>query len=392
MIRREIPSLDGWRALAVGLVLVAHASQCETGHLWDAGHGWGGWVFDPVGVGVLGVRVFFVLSGFLITKLLLAERAKTGRIALGAFYFRRTFRIAPALFVFLAVLGAMTWAGWVPVSGRDLLTSALYLRDYADGSWYTWHLWSLAVEEQFYLLWPGILALATRARRGAWGAPLVALALVPLIRVAELHHYGWANAWPLDSHFENVADALATGVLLAYTSDWLAEQAWYRRWLASPAPWLLVPVPYLALWGNWTWHAKPHALLGIPIANVALALLVDWTIRRPETAAGRVLNVAPVRFVGRVSYSLYLWQQIALRLVPAHAPDVFIPFVPRVLATLPGCYLLALALAVASYYGVEQPLLSVRTKLMAWWNARRSASLPRMHPQSVPVDALGDAP
>lgn len=145
-ISKRIPSLDGLRAIAIALVVVGH---------WAGTHNF------PVGLGsaFLGVRIFFVISGYLITTLLLREQSQTATISLSEFYVRRAYRILPAATVFLAIMlitrrHELTW--------YHAAMAALYLADFdPTRPMFFGHLWSLSVEEQFYLLWPGILKNGT---------------------------------------------------------------------------------------------------------------------------------------------------------------------------------------------------------------------------------------
>src|SRR5580698_6185027 len=142
----RMPSLDGLRAVAVLLVIVFHLELSKTftpvRYLWR---------FD---IGYTGVKIFFVLSGFLITTLLLREHARHGKIDWGDFYLRRIFRIFPAYYTYLALAGVAVAAGWATASRGDFLWAAIFLSDYHKAEWALLHTWSLAVEEQFYLLWP----------------------------------------------------------------------------------------------------------------------------------------------------------------------------------------------------------------------------------------------
>src|SRR5262249_53791297 len=132
--------------------------------------------------GNLGVRVFFVISGFLITTLLLAELDKAGRIDFKAFYLRRAFRIFPAFYVYLGAVGLLSLASAIPVPGTDLALAAGYATNFvSERSWLVGHVWSLSVEEQFYLLWP--LGLwAARSTKGLYIAVFV-LAVAPFFRI-----------------------------------------------------------------------------------------------------------------------------------------------------------------------------------------------------------------
>ncbi|HEX4685074.1 MAG TPA: acyltransferase family protein, partial [Gemmatimonadaceae bacterium] len=137
----RIPSLDGLRAASIALVLVGHVML----RFSVSPDRWVRFVASSLSLGHLGVMVFFVISGFLITTLLLTEIETTGRVSLRYFYFRRTLRIFPAYYAFLMVLGLLSALGWLVMPARHLLTAALYTTDYVPTPWTLGHTWSLAV-------------------------------------------------------------------------------------------------------------------------------------------------------------------------------------------------------------------------------------------------------
>jgi peptidoglycan/LPS O-acetylase OafA/YrhL len=337
----RIPSLDGLRAISIALVLVAHLAGTRNFPVSAAaGNFWG--------LGEFGVRVFFVISGFLITGLLMQELASEGHIRLGRFYLRRTLRIFPPYYTLLVALGIAWAVGAVALAPNDLAHGATYTSNYYLGrSWFLGHTWSLSVEEQFYLLWPAALLLAG-LRRGLLIAAAVVL-LSPFIRVAEWELFRSAGAG-VGMRFETVADSIATGCLLAGARAYLQATPLYQRVLRSP--WFVV-VPLLAIAGNLT-HDHPLVLfgLGMSVANIAIALTIDWCVTHYDGRVGRVLNAAPLVFIGWISYSLYLWQQ---------------PFLNRastsMVAAFPLNIVCAVALAVASYYIVERPALRLRKSI-----------------------------
>jgi peptidoglycan/LPS O-acetylase OafA/YrhL len=169
---QRIPSLDGIRALSIAMVVAWHLSSSGSapwlGQLWR------------IDSGNLGVRIFFVISGYLITSLLLAEHARTGTVSLRRFYFRRACRIMPAFYVFLGAMALAAALHLVPMSHAALLRAATYSSNYLGTGWTLGHSWSLAVEEQFYLLWPSLIVLLG-VRRSFIGAALVLL-MSPLFR------------------------------------------------------------------------------------------------------------------------------------------------------------------------------------------------------------------
>ena len=331
----RMPSLDGLRAVAVLLVIVFHLELSKTftpvRYLWR---------FD---IGYTGVKIFFVLSGFLITTLLLREHARNGKIDLGDFYLRRFFRIFPAYYTYLALAGVAVAAGWATASGGDFLWAAIFLSDYHKAEWALLHTWSLAVEEQFYLLWPTALVLIG-IRRGLYCAAAILL-ISPALRVmAEL-----TPQWPTDPRlaFETVADALATGCLLAG----LRERLWsYDRYRALVSWKYFNVIPLVVVFAR---GMVPNALLWAavvqPLMNLAIAATIDRYVRFPDTTTGRLLNSRPLVLIGLMSYSLYLWQEIFL--ADAHP----VPF--------PLSLLGIAAAGAASYYWVEKPLQALGRRL-----------------------------
>jgi peptidoglycan/LPS O-acetylase OafA/YrhL len=332
----RIPSLDGIRALSILLVVAWHLSSSGSAP-WLAQL----WRIDS---GNLGVRAFFVISGYLITSLLLAEHARTGTIDLRRFYARRALRIMPAFYFFLAVMALAGALGFVPVSHAALLRAATYSANYWSTGWTLGHTWSLAVEEQFYILWPCLIVLL--GLRRSFMCAAVVLLLSPLFRaIAAL-----SGHWPDNPRyaFECVADALATGCLLAYVRPWLWNRAGYRRLLEWRAM-ELWPVVILALAVASARWERLGAIAGVTFLNIAIAVWIDWCLRFPGSRVGRILNARPIAFIGVLSYSIYLWQQPFLR--TGHT------------LRFPLSILCIGILALVSFFLIERPMLLLRARL-----------------------------
>lgn len=334
---RRIPSLDGLRAISIAFVLCAHLSGTTGFYRLPAG--------PAASLAAFGVRVFFVISGFLITSLLLDEESRTGTISLLHFYLRRTLRIFPPCYAYLLVIAVAAALGWVELRRFDLVAALTYTTNYHhDRSWYVGHTWSLAVEEQFYLLWP-LLVKFVGPRR----APYAALGTVvgaPLLRLALVA--GPSIERGIGETFPTVADAIATGCLLASYRPLLARptvDGFLRGKLFWPVLTLTLAVAHVPL-------AKFELLVGQTLMNVAVALILERVMRCPDTLAGRFLNTRPMMFAGALSYSLYLWQQPFLNHHAHRAMNVF-----------PWNLLLAVAAALASYYVIEQAALRLRERL-----------------------------
>lgn len=304
-------------------------------------------------MGNCGVRIFFVISGFLITSLLLAEKAKTGRISLRDFYIRRVFRIVPAYYAFLLVVAVLMPFKLVDVDYRDLLAAVLYVSNYWSRLSSLGHTWSLSVEEQFYLLWPCALVLLG-GRRGMHCAVAV-LVLTPILRAADLV-LNWDD---FNRSFETVADALATGCLLALIREQLWSNETYRRLLHSKWFWLFPAVLFLALARNpkimWI------AAVGLSLLNIGIAITLDRYMRFPVGPIGRFLNAKPVVWVGTLSYSIYLWHRL---FILPEGMEHQLAFPLNVVCTM--------LVAMASFYLIEKPFLSMRAKLF-----RTTAVVPR---------------
>ena len=342
---RYQPALDGLRAVAVAGVLLYHADVA-----WLPG-------------GFLGVDVFFGLSGFLITTLLLEERASTGRIDLRSFWARRARRLLPALLlVLVAVAGYAAWVAAPEELRRirgDGLAALLYVANWrmiAGGESYfeafaapspLRHLWSLGIEEQWYLAWPIVLAGLLRWRRGPTLAPvLLAAAAASAVLMAVL----FEAADPSRAYYgtDTRAQTLLVGSALAFVP--LAG-----RRLVPPAGVVglaVVGVLFAVTGDTDAWLYRGGFLLSATATAAVVAAAVA-----PSGPVRRLLAVPPLPAVGRISYGLYMW----------HWP-VYVWLTPG-RTDLDGGALLALRLAVtaaasiASYLLLEQPVRAGRVRL-----------------------------
>lgn len=295
-----LATLDGWRAVAILGVLVCHASAA----VFDVGgtHP-NARLFGLTRYGALGVDVFFGISGFLICTRLLQEEQTHGRISLKNFYIRRGFRILPPYFLYLAVL-ALVWAvGFVALHPRDLLSCVFFFRNYVAGSWYTGHFWSLAVEEHFYLLWPCLLFF-TGSRRGRVLVVVLAVA-VAVWRSVEFRQGFVSQLVPGASFYERTdirIDALLWGcwaALLFHLPVWRER---FSRWLSLPG--------WFALGGAFVLCVIVRPPFAMMFQALIIPFLLVGTILHPAWWLGKLLESPPMRWIGRISYGLYLWQQL----------------------------------------------------------------------------------
>ncbi len=348
----RIPSLDGLRAVSILLVIGLHSAQAygvahPVSRMWFA-------LFN----GGFGVFVFFEISGFLITSLLLAEHRKRGSISLSGFYVRRFFRIFPPFYLYIGVIVGLGLAGRLVVRWSDVVSSALFFHDFnAQGTSWLEHLWSISVEEQFYLVWPFVLVFCLRrpGRQGLYAAcvfPAAVIVASPMLRllllrlpVPELHRVGAASL-----RF----DFIMFGCLVALLEHTPRFEAVYRA--ATRAAWFMPAVivgssVLSAYVGN-----RFDLSVGYTISGSAIAIFLLWCTRNAESWVGRALNSGPMVKVGVLSYSIYLWQTLFLH--PGHdRAFLWWPWIGR----YPGNYLGVALAACASYYLVEQPSLRLRT-------------------------------
>ncbi len=345
----HLPTLDGWRAVAIALVLLAHGSDsllaaigAEPGLAPGLKH-----------LGMLGVQLFFGLSGFLITSRLLDEEQRHGSVSLQSFYLRRTFRILPAAFAYLLVVGLLALAGTLSVSPGRWLSTLLFWANYswAEHSWYLGHFWSLAVEEHFYFVWPLVFVLAQRPQRRLRLA-LAGAALLALWRAVDFKFQLSGSAPTVFWGRSDIqADSILWGVALALL---YADAAWRARLQAFfdwPAGWPALALCLLALQclPELNWKA---AFVLMSFKSALIPLLLLGTVLHAARWPGRLLQTPALRWLGRLSYSLYLWQQLFLVWSEDRVPGL------AWLQSAPVNFLAVFACAWLSLRYIETPLIA----------------------------------
>jgi peptidoglycan/LPS O-acetylase OafA/YrhL len=351
---RQIPSLDGVRALSVMLVIVMHTLQrYSLTHPVPL-------VYYVLGNGGTGVFIFFVISGYLITTLLLREREKTNTISLKSFYVRRAFRILPPLYLYILFLTVLWLTGHLPgMNRRELLTALTFTRNYVPfvGLWAMEHFWSLCIEEQFYLIWPTLLVFCIVRRRGSEGrriATRIAIAVIlvePFIRVFS---FRFLHSFHNPGAFHMQADGLMFGALGALQQGHERFEKLYLR--ATRIPWLL-PVLLFFVSGALGMRFENYwnMPIGMTIDGLLILMWLLWLVRNPVSISGRIFNQPAIAWVGRLSYSLYIWQTFFL-----HHQSIQVFGRNGWWNTFPTSWLSILAVAVFSYYCVERPSLRLR--------------------------------
>ncbi len=347
-----IPTLDGWRAIAVFAVIACHDRLHRIGPISDS---------ILRSYGYLGVDLFFAISGILICTRLLEEEDAHGKISLRGFYIRRFFRIVPPAFAFLIVLGGLRYLHIIRLGVASWFCSLLFVNNYymaavrnTDLTLYTNHLWSLAVEEHFYLLLPAILFLFRRRRTEAL-AVLTALSFIYSIGVFA-HHAWWeamGNGW---SRFRT--DMRIHALLFPALVAILLRRPKFRRFCFLAISPLVVIVFQLILFEVFPAIGLPSLFL--LIIPCGFPFLIVGTIVHPTSLFSRVLESAPMRYLGRLSYGIYLWQQIFL--TDQHE-DLRAKWPLGPLQSSSWSLLLILLAAMASYYLLERPMIRIGHRL-----------------------------
>lgn len=357
------PALDGIRGIAWGIVFCSHAFVL------------------PLAIGQDGMFVFFALSGFLITGLLVEEHLRTGAVSLRNFFVRRGLRLLPGLAFFLlgwmvvvlATRGTAPWTTTVPGGGtgtgtaswvalQGAVAAVLYVTNWAEiWGWFSGyvpigHLWSLAVEEQFYLLWSPVAALLLcRRGRGAVGWAAAAAAAASFVDIA-LHSHGGLSL-RVDMGADTRAGAFLVGGALAVA--WSRRARWVQvlegRW--SP---IVVAGSLITLgWGAWVFDQTVSSALftvtWIAVSVAAGLLVVAFLGDRPRSR-NSIVDSPVATYVGRRSYGLYLWHYVWLTWLASLG-----------LLGVSLALLATFATAEVSWRLVERPALSLK---------RRFSSLP----------------
>jgi peptidoglycan/LPS O-acetylase OafA/YrhL len=344
--------------VAIAMVLLSHAEETFPS-------GYSGWLSPFRGFfnGGYGVEIFFVLSGYLITSILIREYDAIGKLDIKAFYCRRILRIFPAFYLFLFFIAMLDWMGVLKISGTEFAFACAHLINYGQAIsllfkipdpgmpdyWFIGHFWSLSMEEQFYWMWPLTLLFLLRTR---WYGILVALILaMPLIRFSSYYLFPGLRG-QLMMMLHTGSDGIFSGCFLAICLAWhprFSKKLLLPSWvIAGLALYLYGIDPLLG-------RVMPRGfgiVLGVTLAIVAIVLVVANVLLQEEHAwYHRLLESRVLVFLGRISYSVYLWQQVFL----THLNTTFLGKWPINLAA-------ALVTGWLSYRYIELPFIRLKDK------------------------------
>ena len=368
-----VPTLDGWRALSIALVIMHHSQiQYRIPVL-------GPLLQSIAHLGEVGVELFFAISGLLICSRLLDEESRAGQINVNGFYLRRFFRILPAAIFYLLVIAILAALQVIPVFPADWFASLFFLRNYAmlfeylnhsplPLHWYTGHFWSLSMEEHFYLVLPAVLVTFKQTRRWVLAGMAVSVALWRMVLTHVIHRDYQFN-FRTDTH----VDALLIPALIALALYPLARNEAARRYIRVWSFPMFVAIELFLL------NTRVPCLF--TLQAIVLPLLILSTVLHTGTIQGRLLEMKPLRWIGRISYSLYLWQQLFFgnNFVSSPPALAVLRETPINLVALIGC-------ATFSYYLVEKPFVALGHKLAQASVSRTAVSKDSLNKQSLPLN------
>jgi len=348
---RRITELDGWRGISVLCVVIGHVINVR----YSANPG-----LEPTNLpGVLsafGVDVFFVISGFIITRLAIEERADRGYFSIARFYTRRIFRIIPAFYFYLFSIAVFAQWGLIEQPGYDTAVATTFVCNvpHAPCGWFAAHSWTLSFEEQFYLTFPLIFYFGGRGSTKILPAIFVALLLFPFARYA-LHLTG---AWRIASDFCPSFSFICVGAVSAAHEPIMRRLATGRHNAAISA----IAAGFVVALGACNSIVSlplnsPESYVQASLTIVLLPVCLAWTVLSlvyRDSPLSALLRNRLVQFLGLISYSLYLWQQVFTAAASHYLVDSWLMFPP-----------LMLVAAMLSYYCIERPCIRAGRQLMA---------------------------
>lgn len=342
-----IKGFDGIRALSILLVVLTHLDLSE----WIP---WNDFVANrvwPIISGEAGVRMFFVLSGFLITSLLIKEKQLNGKIAYSKFFARRFLRLLPPLVIFYGIILFVKLTGILAIDSASILYSVFYVYNFVPNEFYSFelaHTWSLAVEEQYYLTWPFIVGVFSRFNQ--FFISIVSFVILCGLGKYLLMHSEFAEAYHVDRWFIPAVAPIIIGSLFGALFRLRHEKT-------------------LNLFLDYNWPLFGGALLFLSslilpsvllsynfiVQSIGIAMILTWIAVNQNVKFIKVLEFGPIKYIGLISYGIYVYQGFFLRTGEWGAT--------LEVQLFPWNILITLGLAILSYELIEKPILKYKSKL-----------------------------
>ncbi|HEY6900810.1 MAG TPA: acyltransferase [Puia sp.] len=340
---KYLKSFDGLRAISILFVVFTHAGinrLLPQGYFFQERI----WLLFAGGTGV---NIFFALSGFLITRILLSELAKTGSLSLRHFYIRRALRLLPPLLILYAIIGALMLTHQVQGTATAFWFSFFYIYNFLPPGLNMGelaHTWSLAVEEQFYLTWPLILLFFKPRRAFYIGVDLVVLCVIARLFLWEINIMSDGHPTPITELYRTEVwfiPAVAPIILGALGAIVLIDNKKLEDTLRSYHRFFLLVAA--VLFASPLYFASYISELNYIVQSLGVVLLLALLMLREDTRVSKILGIRPLVYIGRISYGIYVYQGLAVHFGPA--------------GQIP-----AIAIAILSYHFVETPILRLKEK------------------------------
>ena len=350
-----IPCLHGLRAVAVVMVLLSHIARVPN---------ISNWLYETLNFayfGLVGVRIFFILSGYLITHVLVSEWNSTGSISIKNFFFRRVLRIFPCFFAYLLILLLLRYGNIIDIEYQAILLAFLYAQNWNvfqntpafATSWLVAHSWSLSVEEQFYLIYPFVFKKIEKLFSTRLLLHLMIVITIGTFFRALNYSFPEISKLTGGPFFMN-ADFLLVGVALRW---WLPNnKTTLQAKLKYPKDVLLVASIFaMLLASRYEYKSAINLLICSNIELISITYLISYILLFPQSRLGMLFEQPIFVYVGKISYSIYVWQQLFLG-----SSELWLNY--PYFTHLPLNLVMTFACAVLSYYLIEKPFLRMKDR------------------------------
>ena len=348
---------DGIRGFAVIAMITAHLELFKSIQ---------GTSVSPLFSGETGVDAFFVLSGFLITMLMIREVDNAGSISIMAFYGRRIFRIVPLYALFLASVLALILFRQPVADLKTFLAAATYTYNFVPRQWFSivlQHVWSLAVEEHFYLLWPFFFALLYARNPKLLIGLSAALFVCSYLFLIEISDY-WR--WLHQLHFDRWTMVAGSNILAGCVMALLIEGEHGSRVAIKIIKSRASLIVGACLFANDIFGVSLPSHMDSCVRALGIAVIVGWLFLNQASLLARIPEFPPLRFVGLISYGIYIWQGLFIGSESERSAGQLWPPTPWL-----GLLLVLLVVAPASFFLFERPIMRIGRRVLREYMSRR---------------------